>query len=173
MESKRESLANWAAASREKPGFPGALRALLRYACADFLRKLHPETFKLGVDEAFLTVLRFCPLELAVWDRDPELHEAEILDFCANPPNFEIPLINNGGVCELDLRGVACPECSARARMLVASFPEGSTLEVLVDAGSPAENVPGALVADGNKIAGREKKGDFWAYQVIKERLVK
>lgn len=173
MNSKRESLENWAVANREKPGFPGALRAILRYASADLLRKLHPETFKLGVDEAFLTVLRFCPLDLAVWDRDPELHEAEILDFCCKPPDFEVPLINNGENCELDLRGVACPECSARARMLVASFPEGFKLDVLVDAGSPAENVPGALVADGNKIASREKKGDFWTFRVIKERLVK
>lgn len=173
MNSKRESLENWAAANREKAGFPAALRALLRYASADLLRKVRPESFNLAVDEAFFMVLRFCPLQLAVWDRDPELHEAEILDFCAEPPDFEIPLINNGGNCELDLRGVACPECSARARMLVSSFPEGSKLDVLVDAGSPAENVPGALVADGNKIASREKKGDFWAFQVIRERLVK
>jgi TusA-related sulfurtransferase len=50
----------------------------------------------------------------------------------------------------------------------MAGYPRGKELEIWLDEGSPIENVPGSLVADGNKVVFREKKGDYWVIKVVK-----
>ena len=50
----------------------------------------------------------------------------------------------------------------------MAGYPRGRELSILLDEGSPIENVPGALVADGCRIVSREKNADFWKISVVK-----
>ena len=68
----------------------------------------------------------------------------------------------------LDLRGVACPRNAVRSRLVMAGYPCGKVLEIWLDSGSPIENVPGSLVADGHKVLNREKKADYWVLKVVK-----
>jgi TusA-related sulfurtransferase len=68
----------------------------------------------------------------------------------------------------LDLRGVVCPNNSMRSRLVMAGLPEGAELEIYLDEGSPIENVPGALVADGHVVKKRQKKEGFWSISVVK-----
>ena len=68
----------------------------------------------------------------------------------------------------LDLRGVVCPGNAARSRLVMSGYPRGRVLKIDLDEGSPIENVPGALVADGCSILSREKKDGFWEISVVK-----
>ena len=47
-------------------------------------------------------------------------------------------------------------------------YPAGRTLKIWLDEGSPIENVPGSLIADGHKVLSREKKGNYWEISVVK-----
>ncbi|MCF0224630.1 MAG: sulfurtransferase TusA family protein [Fibrobacter sp.] len=68
----------------------------------------------------------------------------------------------------LDLRGVACPRNAARSRLVLAGLPKGYRLTIYLDEGSPIENVPTSLVADGHIVEKRQKNGDFWVLTVVK-----
>jgi TusA-related sulfurtransferase len=50
----------------------------------------------------------------------------------------------------------------------MAGLPEGFRLKIYLDEGSPIENVPGALVADGHFVEKRQKNGNFWELSVVK-----
>jgi TusA-related sulfurtransferase len=50
----------------------------------------------------------------------------------------------------------------------MSGYPRGRVLKIDLDEGSPIENVPGALVADGCSIVSREKKDGFWEISVVK-----
>ena len=53
-------------------------------------------------------------------------------------------------------------------RLVMAGFPAGRPLEIYLDDGSPIENVPGSLVADGIKVLSRKKTGNYWVLSVVK-----
>jgi TusA-related sulfurtransferase len=55
-----------------------------------------------------------------------------------------------------------------RARLALAGLPEGFRIKIALDEGSPIENVPQALVADGHNVVFREKKANFWEITVVK-----
>lgn len=165
MQSKLEVLNKWADASRQKPGFTEALRSLLHYAAAEILRKNAPEIIQISPEKAFFTILPHVAEPLASWNAEPGSYEKEILAFAASEHMASIPKTEEG---VFDLRGVKCPECSMRARLLTAEQPDNAKVTFLLDAGSPAENVPASLVADGHSIEKREKKENFWQYLVQK-----
>lgn len=57
-----------------------------------------------------------------------------------------------GAVARLDLRGIACPLTFVKTRMALDRLAPGEPLEVLLDAGEPAESVPPACADDGDVV---------------------
>lgn len=159
----------WIQANRHDENFDQALRTLVSYACAEWIRRcsgciLGPVA---ALSKVALSVHGEFPL--MDWLESAQEHLPEIADFCEKTKKLHLPTDLN---CEfpgiLDLRGVHCPRNAARARLVMDGYPEGRTLEILLDDGSPIENVPGALVADGHKVVFREKKADYWILKVVK-----
>ena len=60
----------------------------------------------------------------------------------------------------LNLKGVPCPQNSAKALFKLAGMYEGEILEIIIDDGEPIENVPASLEDEGFDIIKREKASD-------------
>lgn len=52
----------------------------------------------------------------------------------------------------IDLRGTPCPLNWVKTKLRLEDMPSGAVLEVLLDSGAPAENVPRSAKADGHKV---------------------
>ena len=163
------TVVKWMLSHKGEAGFGSALKSLLSYACAEWFRasfgvQLLPE------DALSRVVLAGVPAyPVGLWLEHPEDHCEEIARFCddvkAGVPltgvTLDIPDV-------LDLRGVVCPGNAVRSRLVMSGYPRGRVLKIDLDEGSPIENVPGALVADGCSILSREKKDGFWEISVVK-----
>jgi len=63
----------------------------------------------------------------------------------------------------LDLKGVPCPQNSARTLLKLAGMEEGNILEIIIDNGEPVENVPASLEDENYKIIKMiQSKDGFW-----------
>ena len=62
----------------------------------------------------------------------------------------------------LDLLGVRCPANSARTLLKLEMMDSGERLEVLLDDGEPADNVPSAISEAGHKLVLRARAGKGW-----------
>ncbi|MBR5693224.1 MAG: sulfurtransferase TusA family protein [Fibrobacter sp.] len=165
----KSPIAKWIEANSGKETFGNALRQLVSLACVEWIRRsggglLPPE-------EALSRVLlaHACDGPLDEWLEDPAAHSGEIAAFCESLKSRPLPAELAGDAPSvLDLRGVACPRNAVRSRLVMAGYPCGKVLEIWLDNGSPIENVPGSLVADGHKVLNREKKADYWVLKVVK-----
>ena len=54
--------------------------------------------------------------------------------------------------CRLDLRGTPCPLNWVKTKLRLEELESGGTVEVLVDQGNPARNVPRSAQMEGHKI---------------------
>jgi TusA-related sulfurtransferase len=62
---------------------------------------------------------------------------------------------------KLDLKGVPCPQNSAKALLKLQLMDSGEILEVILDDGEPLENVPASIdEATGYEITLKEKIDD-------------
>ena len=61
---------------------------------------------------------------------------------------------------KMDLTGVACPANAARALLKLEGMNPGSMLEIIIDDGEPAENVPGAIEEEGHAILSTRRYAD-------------
>ena len=68
----------------------------------------------------------------------------------------------------VDLRGNKCPINFVKTKVALASMKSGETLEVWLDDGEPAENVPRSTKLEGNKVLNQEKLGDHWSVLIEK-----
>ena len=177
-------IARWIEANREAPGFTESLRKLLMYACVEWIRR--GTSALLTPEEALSKIVCCCLSEFPVgeWAENPEKYTDEIADFCEKAKILPLPAALQGEIpslldlrgvkCPLnspsllDLRGVKCPLNSVRSRIVMSGYPVGRTLKIWLDEGSPIENVPGSLIADGHKVLSREKKGNYWEISVVK-----
>lgn len=50
----------------------------------------------------------------------------------------------------LDLKGIPCPQNTAKALMKLSGMMQGEILKVIVDDGEPSENVPASLKEEDN-----------------------
>jgi tRNA 2-thiouridine synthesizing protein A len=50
----------------------------------------------------------------------------------------------------LDLKGVPCPQNTAKAMVKLSGMDPGEILEIIVDDGEPRENVPASLEVEEN-----------------------
>lgn len=169
QQADARAVVRWMEANRGSAGFAEALSRLVSFACAEWLRR------GLGVPvppaEALsrVALARLPDVPVNRWIESPEEHQVEIAEFCAKSKSGPLPEALRGEIpSELDLRGVKCPLNAARSRLVMTGFPPGRELSILLDEGSPIENVPGALVADGCRIVSREKNADFWKISVVK-----
>jgi len=62
----------------------------------------------------------------------------------------------------MDLSGVPCPANSARILLKLEMMDAGARLEVLLDDGEPADNVPAAVSEAGHKLVLRARAGKSW-----------
>ncbi|MFB3879633.1 MAG: sulfurtransferase TusA family protein [Armatimonadota bacterium] len=53
---------------------------------------------------------------------------------------------------QLDLRGTPCPLNSVKTKLRLEQMAQGALLEVVVDDGAPARNVPRSVLAEGHKL---------------------
>lgn len=166
----------WIETNKGNSNFVNALVELLRFACVEWVRRTRGQI--LSKEEA-LSLFIVSQGEYAVgeWVVDPARFASEIADFCEKSKSLPLPAgISVEYPDVLDLRGVACPGNAVRSRLVMAGLPAGSRLKIMLDEGSPIENVPQALVADGHIVLSREKKtgfcekkADFWEINVVKK----
>ena len=165
----KNPLLVWVENNRKKEGFGKSLVQLLGYACTDWIRR--ECSVSLTGTDGLSWFLAKTPSEFPIgeWVQSPEKYAEAIVDFCEKSKTDPIPESLKMDFPEvLDLRGVVCPGNSVRARLVMAGFPAGRELDIYLDEGSPIENVPGALVADGIKVLSRKKTGNYWTLTVVK-----
>ena len=162
-------IARWIDANSGKPNFGDALKELVSYACAEWFSRCTGEVVLPGVALSRVVLAKACDGPLDIWLADPVAHCPEIVSFCESLRTRPLPASLQAELPSLlDLRGVKCPLNASRSRLVMAGYPCDRELEIWLDEGSPIENVPGSLVADGNKVVFREKKADYWVLKVVK-----
>jgi TusA-related sulfurtransferase len=62
----------------------------------------------------------------------------------------------------MDLLGVACPMNYVKTKLQLEDMDPLQILEVLLDAGEPAENVPRSVKADGFRVVSMEPEGNHY-----------
>lgn len=82
----------------------------------------------------------------------------------AKPPGQEPP-VSRG---KIDLLGVKCPFNYVKTKLKLETMAAGSTLEVLLDEGEPAENVPKSIQNDGHKLLSLEKENGHFKMVIQK-----
>jgi len=70
------------------------------------------------------------------------------------------------GVPVLDLAGVPCPRNAARAILRLETLDPGDLLDVILDVGEPAANVPPALEAEGHAVVSSTPRDGRWILRV-------
>ena len=169
MDRPKKPLERWLDAQKDEPGFEASLQKLLAFACAEWFRA---STGSIVAPEEALSRVVMANLPdfpVGTWLDLPSRFTAEIADFCEKTKNSPLPEVLKGPIPTLlDLRGVKCPLNAARSRLVMSGLPEGARLRIYLDEGSPIENVPGALVADGHFVEKRQKKENFWELSVVK-----
>lgn len=160
-------LQRWVDENRGFPGFGDSLVKLLGFACVEWLRRSRGVV--VSSEEALALFVPSKVFELGAWIAEPEHFTSEIADFCEKSKISPLPLDVQVDFPEyLDLRGVVCPGNAVRSRLVLAGLPDGSHIKIALDEGSPIENVPQSLVADGHNVVFREKKEGFWEIEVVK-----
>lgn len=162
-------LVRWLNANKNSDDFGASLERLLSFACAEWIRADCGEVLPPAEALSRVVLADIPEYPVASWLEAPLEKSLEIANFCDNIKKVPLPApLRRERIRLLDLRGVKCPKNAARARLVMAGFPQNEPLEIYLDDGSPIENVPGALVADGCRIESREKKEDCWSLVVVK-----
>lgn len=69
------------------------------------------------------------------------------------PPDKPAPNTTNKSIDKtIDLRGTPCPLNWVKTKLRLEEMQPGMVLEVVVDAGGPARNVPRSVAAEGHKV---------------------
>ena len=169
MNMEKSPLEKWIEFQKDNPGFAEALKRLVSFACAEWLRRGRGEVVAPETALAHVLAANIPEFPLGTWLDSPVRFAPEIADFCEKTKVSPLPEALRGDFpTVLDLRGVICPNNAVRSRLVMNGLPEGSSLDIYLDEGSPIENVPGALVADGHIVKKRQKNGDFWVISVVK-----
>ena len=168
-EKEKKTLEKWIDAQKGNPGFETALKKLVAYACAEWFRRENDVSIAPEEALARFAACNLVDFPLGKWLDSPARFASEIAVFCEKSKVLPLPTALKGAFPKLlDLRGVVCPNNAARSRLVMSGLPDGAELEIYLDEGSPIENVPGALVADGHIVKKRQKKDGFWSISVVK-----
>lgn len=162
-------VGRWLKANRGLENFDEATRSLVSYACAEWFRRASGMLLKPEEALSRILALNLPGCLEAKWLDSPKDFCPEIADFCEKMKTMPLPeALVREFPGELDLRGVRCPFNASRSRLVLSGLPSGSELQILLDDGSPIENVPAALVASGYRVGSREKKDGYWTIKVVK-----
>lgn len=177
-QQERTPLERWLDANRNAPDLDASLRLLLGHLFQGIFCRSNPEFAVFSPEKALSLVQRLprelFPENLGGWLAHPERFALDIVHFCEKyrdfklPESVEIAPFLTGAV---DLRGVRCPTASIRARLVLAGMSPDDEVALLVDDGEPVENVPRAMLEDGNLVISRKKKENYWILQVRKREL--
>lgn len=168
-ELRYSPIERWIEANQGSAGFESALRKLLAFACSDWIRRGCGQMVEPEMALAQVVAVNMPQFTMGAWLDDPMGCSTKIADFCERIKIMPLPReLQSEFPKVLDLRGVVCPRNAARSRLVLAGAPKGARLSIYLDEGSPIENVPQALVADGHFVEKREKKGNFWIINVVK-----
>lgn len=69
-----------------------------------------------------------------------------------------------------DLRGVRCPLNFVKAKVALGAIPVGEVLEILLDQGEPANNVPASFADQGQEIVSMGPDGEFFRLNIRRSR---
>jgi sulfite reductase (ferredoxin) len=69
-----------------------------------------------------------------------------------------------------DLRGVRCPMNFVKAKVALAAVPVGEVLQVLLDLGEPANNVPASFADQGHEIVSMGPVGEHFQLQIRRSK---
>ena len=76
--------------------------------------------------------------------------------------------MNTTAAIELDLRGVACPMNFVRAKIQLEEVEVGQVLEILLDDGEPARNVPASFAEQGQEVMSVGKEEGHYRLKVCR-----
>ena len=162
-------LFQWVQSNKDKEGFGVSLVKLLSFACSEWIRRECSVSLTGSDGLSWFLAKAQSEFPLARWVESPEKNADAIVDFCEKSRREPIPeCLKMDFPKVVDLRGVVCPGNAVRARLIMAGFPAGRPLDFYLDEGSPIENVPGTLVADGVAVVSRVKKEGYWVLTVVK-----
>ena len=68
----------------------------------------------------------------------------------------------------IDLRGIRCPTNFVKAKLALEVIEAGERVELLLDDGEPAKNVPRALKEEGHKLLGLKNTDGFYTLTLEK-----
>ena len=68
-----------------------------------------------------------------------------------------------------DFRGVMCPMNFVKTKIALTPMQSGQILEILLDDGTPIENVPGSVKNEGHTILSTEKVENYWKVLIRKK----
>ena len=68
-----------------------------------------------------------------------------------------------------DFRGVMCPMNFVKTKIALTPMLSGQILEILLDDGTPIENVPGSVKNEGHTILSTEKVENYWKVLIKKK----
>ncbi|MFH1370079.1 MAG: sulfurtransferase TusA family protein [Planctomycetota bacterium] len=80
------------------------------------------------------------------------------------------PAAQTTSVHSIDLRGVACPLNFVKAKLELEKINTGETLEILLDEGEPAANVPASFTEQGQDVIEIEKRHKFYCVRVRRKK---
>ncbi len=171
-------LEKWYEAGKNDPKIGASLRLLLGHALVAVFRQNRPDFSIFSPEKAISLAQRLpagvLPEGIGTWLAHPEKNAKEILHFCEKskeltfPADIDLSAFSTGAV---DMRGVHCPTGSVRARLVLAGMEPGDCVTFYIDEGEPIENVPRAMVEDGNHIIFREKRENYWELRVQKREI--
>jgi len=171
-------LEKWYEAGKNDPKIGASLRLLLGHAFVAIFRNNRPDFSVFSPEKAISLVQRLpvgvLPDGVGNWLAHPEKNAKDILHFCEKSKDFKFPAdidLSAFSTGVVDMRGVHCPTGSVRARLVLAGMEPGDCVTFYIDEGEPIENVPRAMVEDGNHIIFREKRENYWELRVQKREI--
>lgn len=171
---EKTAILSWIEANSQSENFESALVRLLSFACAQWIGRENGEVLPPERALSMFLGLRSEDASVGKWLENPKEFTAEIAGFCERSKVEPLPQeLRRDFPKVLDLRGVVCPNNAARARLFMTGAPEDYVIAMYLDEGSPIENVPSAMIADGYKVLHREKKEGFWSLSVVKPAIKK
>jgi sulfite reductase (ferredoxin) len=88
------------------------------------------------------------------------------LQFQLKPLAQDTPTLAESKVRIADLRGVRCPINFVKAKVALSAVPVGEVLQILLDLGEPANNVPASFADQGQEIVSMGPVGEHFQLEI-------
>jgi len=92
------------------------------------------------------------------------------LEPVAPPAADDAPTGDEARAHQIDLRGVSCPMNFVKAKIALEAIEVGEVLEVLLDAGQPAQNAPASFADQGQDVLDVTDLGGYFSAKVRRKK---